>query len=148
MSGQNIRKVLTFHAKQSNEFVIVPQLLEMHVSLILYQNIWKVYHFVSKYLKSIWFWTKTFEIYWISTQRNSKSFVFVHKSFKKYLFWKTFEKYLIPTKNTETVSYAYSKHSKSISFWSKTFDTHQIFLPETYKKTSDIGLIRKVLNFV
>ena len=124
ISSQTIRKALNFYAKQSNEFVIVPQLLEMHVSLILSQNIWKVCHFVSKYLKSIWFWTKTFEIYCISTQRNSKSFVFVHKSFKKYLFWKTFEKYLISTQNTETVLYEYANIQKLFHFGHKTFDTH------------------------
>ena len=39
ISGQNIPKVLNFYAKQSNEFMLVIQLLEKYLFLILSQNI-------------------------------------------------------------------------------------------------------------
>ena len=139
MSGQNIRKVLTFHAKQSNEFVIVPQLLEMHVFLTLSQNIWKVCHFVSKYLRSIWCWTKTFEIYWISTQRNSKSFVLIlyTKASKSICFgkpsksiWfrpKTLKQYCMRTQNIQKVFHFGPKHSIHIKlFYPKPTKNHLI----------------------
>ena len=158
ISTQNIWKVCNLEPNHSKSVKFLRKTIERICNCTPITRNACVSHLVPKHLKSMSFCLKifeiylilnqTFEIYWISTQRNSKSLVFVHKSFKKYLYWKTFEKYLISTQNIETVLYAYAKYSKNISFWSKTFDTHQIFLPETYKKSSDIGLIRKALDFV
>ena len=79
ISGQNIRKVLNFYVKQSNEFILVIQLLEKYLFLILSQNIWKVFDFGTKHSRSIWFCSTTFKKYCIRTQNIRKVFEFVPK---------------------------------------------------------------------
>ena len=79
ISGQNIQKVLNFYAKQSNEFILVIQLLEKYLFLILSQNIWKVFDFGTKHSRSIWFCFTTFKKYCLRTQNIRKVFDFFPK---------------------------------------------------------------------
>ena len=112
---QNIWKVCNLRPKHSKSIEFLRKTIErIHTCNSITRKVF-VSHSVSKHLKSIWFWNKTFE------------------------------KYLVLLHNIQKVLYTYTEYSKSIWVCPKTFDKYRLshfFLSETRKKLHHKNLER------
>ena len=104
---QNIWKVCNLRSIHSKSVESLRKTIaQIHTCNSITRKVF-VSHFVSKHLKSIWFWNKTFE------------------------------KYLVLLHNIQKVLYTYTEYSKSIWVCPKTFHKYRLchfFISETSKK--------------
>ena len=155
---QNIWKVCNLGPNHSKSVEFLRKTIERICNCTPITRNACVSHFVPKHLKSMSFCLKIFEIYLILDQNLQNLLNFYTTQFEKFRICTQKLQKVFVLENLRKVSDSDQKHWNSIVCVLKTFKKYFIwvqnirytsnFFTRNLQKSSDIGLIRKVLNFV